>query len=34
MLTVQAFRKIAFIIKREIEESFKAAVGLRMEKVF
>ena len=28
------FRKIAFIIKREIEESFKAAVGLRMEKYF
>ena len=28
------FRKIAFIIKHEIEESFKAAVGLRMEKYF
>ena len=28
------FRKIAFILKREIEESFKAAVGLRMEKYF
>lgn len=28
------FHKIAFIIKREIEESFKAAVGLRMEKYF
>ena len=28
------FKKIAFIIKREIEESFKAAVGSRMEKYF
>ena len=28
------FRKIAFIIKHEIEESFKAAVGRRMEKYF
>lgn len=28
------FRKVAFIIKHEIEEDFKAAVGLRMEKYF
>lgn len=28
------FRKIAFIIKHEIEESFKAAIGSRMEKYF
>lgn len=28
------FKKIAFIIKHEIEESFKAAVGRRMEKYF
>ena len=28
------FRKVAFIIKHEIEEDFKAAVGRRMEKYF
>ena len=28
------FRKVAFIIKHEIEEDFKAAVGQRMEKYF
>ena len=28
------FRKVAFIIKHEIEEDFKAAVGRRMEKFF
>ena len=28
------FKKIAFIIKHEIEDSFKAAVGSRMEKYF
>ena len=28
------FRKVAFIIKREIEEDFKAAVGRRMEKYY
>ncbi len=28
------FRKVAFIIKREIEEDFKNAVGRRMEKYF
>ena len=28
------FRKVAFIIKHEIEEDFKAAVGPRMEKYF
>jgi len=28
------FRKVAFIIKKEIEEDFKAAVGTRMEKYF
>ena len=28
------FRKVVFIIKREIEEDFKAAVGRRMEKYF
>lgn len=28
------FRKVAFIIKREIEEDFKKAVGRRMEKYF
>lgn len=28
------FRKVAFIIKREIEDDFKAAVGHRMEKYF
>ena len=28
------FRKVAFIIKREIEADFKAAVGKRMEKYF
>ena len=28
------FRRVAFIIKREIEEDFKAAVGRRMEKYF
>jgi choline kinase len=28
------FRKIAFIIKHEIEESFKAAIGSRMDKYF
>ncbi len=28
------FRKVAFIIKHEIEEDFKAAVGRRTEKVF
>ena len=28
------FRKVAFVIKHEIEEDFKAAVGSRMEKYF
>ena len=28
------FRKVVFIIKHEIEEDFKAAVGRRMEKYF
>ena len=28
------FRKVAFVIKHEIEEDFKAAVGRRMEKYF
>ena len=28
------FRRVAFIIKHEIEEDFKAAVGRRMEKYF
>ena len=28
------FRHVAFIIKKEIEEDFKAAVGRRMEKYF
>ena len=28
------FRKVVFIIKKEIEEDFKAAVGRRMEKYF
>ena len=28
------FRKVAFIIKKEIEADFKAAVGTRMEKYF
>lgn len=28
------FRRVAFIIKREIDESFRAAVGERMEKYF
>lgn len=28
------FRKVAFIIKHEIEEDFKAAIGHRMEKYF
>lgn len=28
------FRKVAFIIKHEIEEDFKAAIGRRMEKYF
>ena len=28
------FRKVAFIIKHEIEEDFKAAVGRRTEKYF
>ena len=28
------FRKVAFIIKHEIEEDFKTAVGRRMEKYF
>lgn len=28
------FRKVAFIIKHEIEEDFKAAIGCRMEKYF
>ena len=28
------FRKVVFVIKHEIEEDFKAAIGLRMEKYF
>lgn len=28
------FRNIVFIIKREIEDSFRAAIGTRMEKYF